>query len=84
MATKKYIELQEFTDENLANEIAETVRQLTKVKFDHSVKGLDSPLIIKEIRRDIARLKSEQRRREIAAMNADQVAKRSKIRERRK
>jgi large subunit ribosomal protein L29 len=84
MATKKYIELQEFTDENLANEIEETVRQLTKVKFDHSVKGLDNPLIIREIRRDIARLRSEQRRREVAALTAEQVAKRSKIRERRK
>ncbi|NNF36896.1 MAG: 50S ribosomal protein L29 [Saprospiraceae bacterium] len=84
MATKKYIELQEFTDENLANEIEETVKQLTKVKFDHSVKGLDNPLVIREIRRDIARLKSEQRRREVAAMSAEQVAKRSKIRERRK
>ena len=84
MATKKYIELQEFTDENLANEIEETVKQLTKVKFDHSVKGLDNPLLIKEIRRDIARLKSEQRRRELAAMTEEQLAKRSKIRERRK
>jgi large subunit ribosomal protein L29 len=84
MATKKYIELQEFTDENLANEIAETERQLTKVKFDHSVKGLDNPLVIREIRRDIARLKSEQRRREVVAMTAEQIAKRSKIRQRRK
>ena len=84
MATKKYIELQDFTDENLANEIAETERQLTKVKFDHSVKGLDNPLMIREIRRDIARLKSEQRRRELAAMSADQIANRAKIRERRK
>ena len=84
MASKKYIELQEFTDENLANEIEETVKQLTKIKFDHSVKGLDNPLLIREIRRDIARLKSEQRRREMATMTEEQIAKRSKIRERRK
>ena len=84
MATKKYIELQEFTDENLANEIAETVKQLKKVKFDHAVKGLDNPLVIREIKRDIARLKSEARRRELAAMTEDQLARRSKIRERRK
>ena len=84
MATKKYIELQDFTDENLANEIEETVKQLKKVKFDHAVKGLDNPLVIREIKRDIARLKSEARRREIAAMSDDDLAKRSKIRERRK
>ena len=84
MATKKYIELQDFTDENLANEIEETVKQLKKVKFDHAVKGLDNPLVIREIKRDIARLKSEARRREIAKMTKEQIAGRSKIRERRK
>jgi large subunit ribosomal protein L29 len=84
MATKKYIELQEFTDENLANEIQETVKQLTKVKFDHAVKGLDNPLVIREIRRDIARLKSEASRRKMAGFSEEQQAKRSKLRFRRK
>lgn len=84
MATKKYIELQEFTDENLANEIVETVKQLTKIKFDHAVKGLDNPLVIKEIRRDIARLKSEASRRKVAGLTDAQVAKRTKLKFRRR
>ena len=84
MATKKFIELQEFTDENLVNELAETKKQLQKLEFDHAVKGLDNPLVIREVRRDIARLNTEIRRREIAAMTPEQKAKRVKIISRRK
>ncbi len=84
MATKKYIELQEFTDENLANELAETKKQLQKLEFDHAVKGLDNPLVIREVRRDIARLNTEARRRELALMSPEQKAKRARIINRRK
>ncbi len=84
MATKKFVELQDFSDADLANELKETLQQEQKLKFDHALKGLDNPLVLRGIRRDIARLKSEVRRRELAAMDADAIAKRSKIRLRRK
>lgn len=84
MATKKYIELQDFTDEDLANEIRETKAQLNKLKFDHAVKGLDNPLVLREVKRDIARLKSEERRRELKEMSDKEIASRSKIRSRRR
>ncbi len=84
MATKKYIELQDFTDEDLANEIQETKAQLNKLRFDHAVKGLDNPLVLREVKRDIARLKSEQRRREMKTMSDSEIASRSKIRSRRR
>ena len=84
MASKKYIELQDFSDEELGNEIAETKKQLKKVRFDHAVKGLDNPLVIREIRRDIARLNSEEKRREIKSMAPEELKKRTKIRSRRK
>ncbi len=84
MATKKFLELQEFSAEELANEIKETQAQLQKLKFDHAIKGLDNPLVLRDIRRDYARLKSEHRRREVAAMDAEALANRSKIRTRRK
>ena len=70
MPSKKFLELQEFSDEELANELTETVKQQGKMKFDHTLKGLANPLILKGIRRDIARLKTEQRRREIEAAKA--------------
>ena len=82
MATKKFIELQEFADEQLANELSETQVQYNKLKFDHAMQGLESPIAIRGVRRDIARMKSEIRRREVAKLTPEQLAKRTKIRNR--
>jgi large subunit ribosomal protein L29 len=84
MASKKFLELQEFSDAELASELLEVETQYQKLGFDHAIKGLDNPIRLREIRRDIARLKSEIRRREMAKMDAKQLANRSKIRARRK
>lgn len=84
MATNKYIELQQYTDEDLQNEINVTEDQYKKLKFDHAIRGLENPLLLKEVRRDIARLYTEQRAREMKAMTPEQVAKRSNIRRRRR
>lgn len=84
MASKKFLELQEFTDEELRSELAETQAQYRKLRFDHAIKGLDNPIALRGVRRDIARLQTEVRRREVAALPAEQLAKRSKIRARRR
>ncbi|MCO6477917.1 MAG: 50S ribosomal protein L29 [Phaeodactylibacter sp.] len=84
MATKKFLELQEFSDADLQSELKDTEAQYQKLKFDHAIKGLDNPLVLREVRRDIARLRTEIRRREVAEMPADQLANRSKIRARRR
>lgn len=83
MATKKYIELQEYSAEELAGELSETVNQYQKLRFDHAIRGMDNPLVLREVRRDIARIKMEIRRRELAEMTTEQLALRSKIRRRR-
>jgi len=84
MATKKFLELQEFADADLASELRDTEAQYQKLKFDHAIKGLDNPLVLREVRRDIARIKTEIRRREIAAMSAEELSNRSKLRARRR
>ncbi|MCB9049192.1 MAG: 50S ribosomal protein L29 [Lewinellaceae bacterium] len=84
MATKKFLELQEFSDADLQSELRDTEAQYQKLKFDHAIKGLDNPLVLREVRRDIARLRTEIRRREIASLSQEQVANRSKIRARRR
>lgn len=84
MASKKYLELQEFNDADLQNELKETRVQYQKLKFDHTIKGLDNPLLLRDVRRDIARLISEIRRRQVNEMSAEDLANRSKIRARRK
>jgi len=45
---------------------------------------LDNPLTLREVRRDIARLKTEVRRRELAAMSEEDLSRRDRIRDRRK
>lgn len=84
MASKKFIEAKEFSDEDLLNELNETKSQYSKLKFEHSVKGIENPLILRGIRRDVARLQTEVRRREIGALSTEEAAKRSKIRLRRR
>ncbi|MBK7869248.1 MAG: 50S ribosomal protein L29 [Saprospiraceae bacterium] len=84
MASKKYLELQEFSDTDLASELEQTEFQYHKLQFDHAIKGLDNPLILREVRRDIARLKTEIRRRQVVGMSEEDIANRSKIRERRR
>lgn len=84
MATKKYIELSEMSDTDLKAELKQIHVQYQKQRFDHTIKGLDNPITLRNTKKDIARLETEIRRREITAMTPEQVAKRSKIRLRRK
>ncbi|MEY3051709.1 MAG: hypothetical protein RLY31_1494 [Bacteroidota bacterium] len=84
MATKKYLELQELADDELLSELDSSEKEYQKMRFDHAAKGLENPLVLRDIRRDIARLNTEIRRRELAAASPEQLAKRSKIRARRK
>lgn len=84
MATKKYLELQEFSDTDLQAELKATEQSYQKMKFDHAVTGLDNPLRLREIRRDIARLNTESRRRQLAAASVEELQSRSKLRARRR
>ncbi len=84
MASKKFLELQDYSTEELLNEIKETEVQYQKSKFDHAIKGLDNPILLREIRRDISRLKTEARRRELSEMTPEQLEGRSRIRRRRR
>jgi len=84
MASKKFLELQEFADADLQNQLKETQTDYQKLVFDNAVQGLDNPIIMREVRRDIARIKTEIRRRELANADAETIANRSKIRARRR
>ena len=84
MATKKFLELKGYSDDELRSQLTVTEADYHKLVFDHAIKGLDNPLEIREFRRDIARMKTEVRRRELESMTEEQLASRSKIRHRRK
>jgi large subunit ribosomal protein L29 len=84
MATKKFIELSEMSEDDLRAELVQINAQYQKLRFDHTIKGLDNPVTLRSTRRDIARIETELRSREVAALTPEQTAKRSKIRLRRK
>ncbi len=84
MATKKFIELGEMSDADLKSELTQMNGQYHKLRFDHTIKGLDNPVTLRSTRRDIARIQTEMRRREMTTMSPEQTAKRSRIRSRRK
>jgi large subunit ribosomal protein L29 len=84
MATKKFLELQEFSDADLQSELEQTQSRYQKMQFDHAISGLDNPLLLREVRRDVARLATEVRRRQLAQASADELSKRTKIRARRR
>ena len=84
MATKKYLELQDYSDADLQSELDQTEAQFKKLKFDHAIKGLENPLVLREVRRDLARLKTEIRRRELDQADAKTIANRKRLRSRRR
>ncbi len=84
MATDKFQKLQEMSDADLKTELAETSAQYQRLKFDHAIKGLENPIGLREVRRDIARLRTEIRRREVTEFTQEQIAGREKLRARRR
>lgn len=84
MASEKYITIKGLSDDDLRDEIFAAEKQLQQAKFQNAVTGLENPLKIREWRRDVARLKTEVRSRQLAEMTPEKLAKRSKIRARRR
>lgn len=84
MATNKYLELQEFSESDLQEQLKSTEQSYQKMKFDHAITGLDNPLRLREVRRDVARLNTEIRRRQLADASVEELGNRSKLRARRR
>ena len=66
----KAVEIRELTIQELRDRLVSEQEMLTKLKLNHSVSPLDNPLKIRYARKDIARLKTELRKREINQENA--------------
>ncbi|TKJ34913.1 50S ribosomal protein L29 [bacterium (candidate division B38) B3_B38] len=58
--------LREFTDEELVRRERDLVEQLFRPRFQHATGQLDNPLSLRNIRRDIARIKTILRDRELS------------------
>jgi large subunit ribosomal protein L29 len=84
MASKKFLELQDMASESIREELKQARIDLNRMKFDHGSKGLEDPKLLGSTKKEIARLLTELRSREVKAMSPEQLAKRSNIRLRRK
>jgi large subunit ribosomal protein L29 len=62
----KNTEIRELSDKDLALRIKEEKAQVTKIKFSHAVSPIDSPAKIREAKKLVARLLTEQKRRVLA------------------
>jgi len=57
--------ISELGPEELKARISEDQQRLKKLEFAHAISPLESPVTIRNLRRDIARLKTELRKKEI-------------------
>jgi len=58
--------IKEMASPELEKELVDLTTELFKLKFSLATNGLDNPMRIKEVKKDIARIKTELRKRELA------------------
>ena len=66
----KYKEIRELTDEELAQKLEEGRAELFNLRFQMATSQLDNTARVTTVKRDIARIQTEMRAREIAADKA--------------
>lgn len=62
----KINKITEMSSPELEKELSELKTELFKLRFSHATKGLENPMKINEVKKDIARVKTILRQREIA------------------
>ena len=63
----KASELREMSDEQLEHELRETQREMFRIRFQTATERNDTPSNVRKLRAVIARVKTIQRERQIAA-----------------
>ncbi len=62
----KINKIKEMSSPELENELSELKTELFKLRFSLATHGLENPMKIKEVKKDIARIKTVLRQRELA------------------
>lgn len=55
----KMEEIKQMSDTDLLERLGEARQELSKMRFNHTIAGLENPNILKEKRRNVARLLTE-------------------------
>ncbi|MCF8361372.1 MAG: 50S ribosomal protein L29 [Prolixibacteraceae bacterium] len=61
----KNSEIIELTTKEIAERIDAEKDKLNRMRLNHAVSPLDNPIELKEVKKDIARLKTEMRKRQL-------------------
>jgi len=61
----KISEIKELTTKEIAERIDTESEKLTRMRLNHAVSPLENPMVLKESRKDIARLNTELRNRQL-------------------
>ena len=80
---ERVIDFAAMSDADLKQELDTRMSEIQSASFDHSVKGIANPMELRDMRRNIARINTEMRKRELAAGSAEVLEGRSKLRARR-
>ena len=67
-------ELRAMSDEQLGLQLKDTVKNLFHLRFQSATERLETPSEIRKAKRDIARIKTVQRERQLAARRQAQAA----------
>ena len=65
----KNADIRNLADAELKTAIADNQNALVRLKFSHAISAIENPSSIRVLRRLIARLKTEQRARQLAKTN---------------
>lgn len=66
----KASEIRELSAEELELKIKELKEELFQLRFQHAINQLDNPMRLKAVKKDIARIKTVLRQRELESVNA--------------
>ncbi|ACU59119.1 LSU ribosomal protein L29P [Chitinophaga sp. YR627] len=64
---KDKLDLKGLSDQELKEKLSEEQLRLKKITFSHAITPIENPMSIRSLRRQIAQLKTEQRKRELGA-----------------
>ena len=84
MANKKYEKISTLSEAELHEQLKEMESNYNQMQLEHTVKGLENPLAIRNARREVARMHTEVKRRALENASEEELNARSKIRRRRR
>lgn len=69
---KKGTDLKDLTEVELRDKLSDERSTLTKLRFNHAVSPIENPMMMRQKRKEVARILTELRKRELAANTAKQ------------